>query len=51
VEVRRDGDSLVLAPVPESWRPLIESLEMFFTDFMEQGRQQLAPQGREAFFR
>jgi antitoxin VapB len=49
VEVHREGDSLVLTPIPRSWQSLIDSLDMFTEDFMEEGRRQLPPQIREPF--
>lgn len=49
VQIRREGTSLVLTPIPESWRPLLDSLELFSDDFLADGRQQLPQQIRESF--
>jgi antitoxin VapB len=40
VEVRKRGELLILRPLKRSWAPLMDSLEQFTADFMEQGRDQ-----------
>jgi antitoxin VapB len=51
VEIRRKGGSLVLRPKKQSWAPLIDSLEKFTDDFMEDGRLQPPVQPRGRAFR
>jgi antitoxin VapB len=50
LEIERKGDTLVLRPKRRSWKSLLESLTMFSSDFMEQGRMQPAEQRREEPF-
>ena len=50
VEIRKQGDSLVLRPRRRSWAALIESLTKFTPDFMQQGRRQPPAQDRERAF-
>lgn len=38
VEVIRQGDSILLVPVRQSWQPLIDSLSEFTEDFLSDGR-------------
>jgi len=50
VFVKRIGESIVLIPVhADPWRPLVESLDLFSEDFME-NRQQPPSQSRGAMF-
>ena len=46
VEIRKQGGSLILRPKKKSWAALIESLDKFSDDFMEQGRHQPPAQSR-----
>ena len=46
VEIRKHRGSLILRPKKKSWAALVESLERFTADFMEQGRNQPAVQDR-----
>ena len=50
VEIRRQGQSLILRPRQHSWAALIESLNKFTDDFMEQGRRQSPTQDRSRAF-
>ena len=50
VEIRRQGASLILRPKRRSWAALIESLNKFTADFMEQGRNQPRAQNRARAF-
>mgnify|MGYP001590223268 CR=1 FL=1 len=43
VYVRRVGNALVLLPKHDPWRPLIESLDGFSADFMEDREQPAVP--------
>lgn len=40
VEIQRRGEVLVLRPKRKSWKALVQSLQKFTDDFMENGRQQ-----------
>ena len=40
VEIQRQGEVLVLRPRRKSWKALVQSLEKFTEDFMENGREQ-----------
>ncbi len=40
VEIRRQGDSLILRPRRRSWAALLASLNKFTRDFMRHGRRQ-----------
>ena len=51
VEIRKQGQSLILRPRKQSWAALIESLTKFTDDFMEQGRRQPPAQDRRRAFR
>ena len=51
VEIRRKGGSLILRPKKQSWAALIDSLEKFTDDFMEDGRLQQPAQDRGRAFR
>jgi antitoxin VapB len=46
VEIRKQGGSLILRPRKKSWAALIESLDKFSDDFMDQGRNQPPVQRR-----
>lgn len=48
VSIRREGDKLILEPIHRDWDSFFSALEAFDKDFMEEGRQQPAPQKREA---
>ncbi len=50
VEIVRQGDSILLTPVRQSWQPLLESLSKFTEDFLAEGRPQQPQQNRESFF-
>ncbi len=36
VYIKRVGDAIILLPFPATWKPLLDSLSMFSTDFMEE---------------
>jgi antitoxin VapB len=40
VEIQRRGSVLVLRPRRKSWKALLQSLQKFSDDFMENGREQ-----------
>ena len=42
--------ALILRPIRKSWKPLLDSLEMFSEDFLETGREQPTPQDRDEAF-
>jgi antitoxin VapB len=49
VQVKQIGQSVVLTPIPVSpWQPLLDSLDQFSDDFMEE-RSQPVDQKREMF--
>ena len=50
VEIQRRGETLVLRPKKKSWAALVESLERFTQDFMENGRNQPPVQKRGRSF-
>jgi antitoxin VapB len=50
VEIRRKGESLILSSKKQSWAALIDSLERFTDDFMEDGRRQPPAQDRGRAF-
>lgn len=50
VEISKRGASLVLRPKRTSWATLIESLQKFTDDFMENGRKQAKLQKRKRAF-
>ena len=50
VEIRKQGGSLILRPSKKSWTALIESLDKFSDDFMDQGRNQPPAQNRRRPF-
>jgi len=49
VYLKRMGNAVILIPEQDSWRPLIESLDRFTPDFMEE-RNQPPNQPREHLF-
>jgi antitoxin VapB len=52
VYIKRDGDAIVLLPCEKSWQGLLEAIEMFSDDFMEdrnQPEQQQRPELDELF--
>ncbi|MGD1855141.1 MAG: antitoxin [Leptolyngbyaceae cyanobacterium] len=49
VYIKRVGNAVVLLPYQNPWQLLIDSVEQFSDDFMEE-RQQPAPQEREDLF-
>lgn len=51
VEIRREGDAIVLRPPERSWAPLFESLDKFTEDFMSRGRRQTRVERRRQAFR
>ena len=50
VEIQKRGDALILRPKRKSWTPLLESLNKFTSDFMEDGRNQPRLQPRDEVF-
>lgn len=50
VEIQQRGNTLVIRPKKLSWTPLMDSLQKFTADFMEQGRRQPAIQKRKRPF-
>lgn len=50
VEIQRRGDTLILRPKRKSWAPLLDSLDRFSDDFMENGREQPDGQTRDEAF-
>ena len=51
VEIRRNGDALIIRPIRRSWAAWVESLDNFSDDFMADGRNQPAPQKRRRSLR
>ncbi len=49
VYIKKLGNAVVLIPRQDAWRSLLDSLDMFSDDFMEE-RQQPAAQTRESMF-
>jgi antitoxin VapB len=49
VFIKRTGNAVVLIPVKNSWQPLLDSLELFSSDFMLDRNQPLKQQKREKF--
>jgi antitoxin VapB len=49
VYLKRMGNAVILIPEQDSWRPLIESLDRFTPDFMEE-RNQSPNQSHEDLF-
>jgi antitoxin VapB len=50
VEIQRRGNTLIIRPPKRTWQPLTESLTMFTSDFMEDGRVQPPLQKRRRPF-
>jgi antitoxin VapB len=48
VYVKKSGNVVILIPVRNSWRALVDSLDKFTDDFMSE-RKQPKPQDRESF--
>lgn len=46
VDVRKIGNALVLLPKEDPWRSLVDSLDRFSSDFLDD-REQPRPQSRE----
>jgi len=49
VFIKRVGNAVVLLPYQDAWQSLVESLDLFSDDFMEE-REQPVPQLRESAF-
>jgi antitoxin VapB len=49
VFIKRVGNAVVLIPYQDSWETLLESLDQFSDDFMQE-REQPASQDRESLF-
>lgn len=49
VTIRREGNKVILEPISTSWDSLIDALDEFPEDFMQEGRQQPNMQEREEF--
>lgn len=47
VNIRREGNNVILEPISTSWDALVAALDEFPDDFMEEGRQQPEMQERE----
>lgn len=47
VEINRIGEIVILVPRKKRWAGLLESLDMFTDDFMEDGRSDLNAEERE----
>lgn len=45
--VNKIGDTVILTPKTSKWQGLLESLNMFTDDFMEEGRGKLKSESRE----
>ena len=50
VDIRKQGETLILLPGKPSWTPLVESLTKFTDDFMAGGRRQPPAQRRRGAF-
>jgi len=50
VEIRREGDAIVLKPRRRCWAALFDSLDKFTEDFMAEGRKQRPAQKRRRAF-
>lgn len=48
VDANRIGDIVILVPVENRWAGMLQSLDMFTDDFMEDGRGNMEPEKREA---
>jgi antitoxin VapB len=49
VFIKRAGNAVVLFPTLRSWEPLLESLDKFPADFMEDRKQPDAAEQRDSF--
>jgi antitoxin VapB len=49
VYIKRVGRAVVLLPYDEPWQPLLDSLERFSDDFMDEREQPLAQSRAEVF--
>jgi len=50
VYVKRVGNAVVLLPYRDSWRGMLESIEQFSDDFMEDREQPALPEERQSPF-
>lgn len=50
VEIQRRGNTLIIRPKKPTWQPLTDSLALFTSDFMEDGRRQPPLQERKRTF-
>jgi antitoxin VapB len=50
VFIKKMGNALIIIPYQNSWESLVESLEQFSDDFMEEREQPLEQQARENLF-
>lgn len=50
VEIQRRGNTLIIRPKKQTWQPLTDSLVLFTSDFMEEGRVQPTLQKRKRTF-
>ncbi|MGO5335608.1 type II toxin-antitoxin system antitoxin VapB [Bilifractor sp. LCP19S3_H10] len=48
VNINRIGDIVILVPKENRWEGLIQSLDLFTDDFMEDGRGELIAEKRES---
>ena len=49
VRIRKEGNRVILEPLDQTWDALLQSLEEFPADFMNDGRQQPKMPEREDF--
>ena len=49
VKIRREGNKIILEPLPSSWDMLFQALSEFPEDFMSNGREQPPMQDRDDF--
>ena len=47
VSIRKEGNRIILEPLPRDWDSFFSALSAFEADFMQEGRQQPAPQKRD----
>lgn len=50
VWIKRSQNAVVLLPMQDSWQPLVDSLEMFSNDFMQERDQPAQPDERQGLF-
>jgi antitoxin VapB len=50
VFIKKMGNALIIIPYQNSWESLVESLDQFSDDFMEEREQPLEQQTRENLF-